>query len=78
MSKNPKNQSKLMIIADIDREFFISSERLKGLQWNFQERCDLCNINSHKKVGFYPLFRRYIFGKPTGGEPPAVLGLTSI
>ena len=24
------------------------------------------NIKSHKRPGFYPLFRRYIFRKPTG------------
>ena len=37
------------------------------------------NIKSHKKPEFYPLFRRYIFQKTTGGGPadlpPAVLGL---
>ena len=25
------------------------------------------NLKSHKKSGFYPLFRRYIFRKTTGG-----------
>ena len=25
------------------------------------------NIKSHKKPGFHPLFRRYLFGNTTGG-----------
>ena len=35
------------------------------------------NIKSHKKTGFHSLFRRYIFGKTTGGSnrPPAFLRL---
>ena len=38
------------------------------------------DIKSHKKTGFHPLFRRYIFRKTTekgstGPPPPAVLGL---
>ena len=37
------------------------------------------NIKSHKKPGFNPLFRRYIFRKATRGGgvgvTPAVLGL---
>ena len=41
MSKNPKNWGKLMKIANIDREFYISSERLEEIQWNSQERCVL-------------------------------------
>ena len=30
-----------MKIANTDKEFFISSERLEGIQGNFQERCIL-------------------------------------
>ena len=37
------------------------------------------SIKSHKKAGFHPLFRKYIFGKTTGEgqiEPlPVLLGL---
>ena len=37
------------------------------------------NVKSHKKPGFYPPFKRYIFRKTTGGrvqiDPPVVLGL---
>ena len=36
------------------------------------------HIKIHKKAGFHALFRRYIFGKTTGGGsnwPPAFLGL---
>ena len=37
------------------------------------------NFKSHKKPGFHPLFRIYIFWKTTGGggqiNSPAVLGL---
>ena len=41
------------------------------------------NIKSHKKPGFRPLFRSYIFQKPTGGwrevgsALEVVLGLTT-
>ena len=40
------------------------------------------SFRSHKKLGLHPLFRRYCFGKTTGGggqiDPslPAVLGLS--
>ena len=37
------------------------------------------NVKSHKKPGFYPLFKKYIFRKTTGGtgqiDPSVVLGL---
>ena len=41
------------------------------------------NIKSHKKAGFHPFFRRYIFRKTTGGtppppHPPAVAGLNTV
>ena len=38
MSKNPKNWWKELILT---KTIFISSERLKEFQWNFQEKCDL-------------------------------------
>ena len=38
MSKNPKNWWKELILT---KKIFISSERLKEFQWNFQEKCDL-------------------------------------
>ena len=40
------------------------------------------NIKSHKKPGFHPLFRGYIFWKATRGgdqiDSPAVLGLRKV
>ena len=40
-----------------------------------------CETRCHKKLGFHHLFRRYIFGKTTGGgdqiDPPAFLGLVN-
>ena len=57
-----------MKIAIIDREFF---------------HIFIISSFLHKKPGFHPLFRRYIFRKTAGGGgqidppslPPAVLGL---
>ena len=51
----------------LTKKFFISSKRSKEFQWKFQTRCALDNIESHKKTGFHPPFRRYIFPKTTGG-----------
>ena len=34
----------------------------------FREDITYDNIKSHKKPGFHPLFRRYIFRKTTEGE----------
>ena len=42
----------------------------------FRKNVAYDNINSHQKAGFYPLFRKYIFGKTTGGgqiNPPSNL-----
>ena len=44
------------------------------------------NIESHKETGPHTLFKRYIFGKTTGGQgegggsngPSAFLGLTKV
>ena len=43
--------------------------------WGIDEEKDLeekdvtyDNIKSHKKSGLYPLYRRYIIGKTTGGQ----------
>ena len=46
----------------------------------FREDVPYDNIKSHKKTGFQPLFRRYIFRKTTGGvnwtpATPGILGL---
>ena len=57
-----------MKIANIDRE--ISSYLLNNLRnFNgiFRERAIYDKFKSHKKLGFHPLFRRYIFQKTTGG-----------
>ena len=51
----------------LTEKFFISFEWLEKCQWN--------NIKNHKKSGFHPLFKRYIFRKITEGGP-VILGLT--
>ena len=58
---------------------------MKNLNEIFRKGVPYDNIKSHKKPGFLPIFRRYIFGKTTGRKgggvqndlppPPAVLGL---
>ena len=49
---------------------YVESEKMNDLR-NFNEifRKDVTydNIKSHKKPGFHPLFRRYIFRKSTKG-----------
>ena len=49
-------------------KFFIISELLDEFQLSFQKRGDMIYdvIKSHKKPGFYSLFRKYIFGRTTG------------
>ena len=61
-------------------KFFITSERLEEFNEIFRKDVTYGNIKSHKKPGFHPLFRRYIFRKSTGRGfkltlPPVVLGL---
>ena len=41
---------------------------LKGFNETFMKKVTYDNIKSHKKPGFHPLSRRYIFGKITGGS----------
>ena len=48
-------------------KIFISSEQLEEFQSNFKNDVTYGNIKTHKKTGFHPLIRRYIFGKTTGG-----------
>ena len=57
-----KIEENYLILKD---NFFISSERLEEIRWNFLERCVLKNMKSHKKPEFRPLLRRYIFQKTT-------------
>ena len=45
-----------MKIANIDRDEI------------FRKDVTYDNIKSHKKPGFQPLLRRYIYGKTTGGS----------
>ena len=57
-----------MKIANIDREIFISSERLRNFREIFRKNVTYDNnIKSHKLRGFHPLFIIYIFGKPLWG-----------
>ena len=51
---------------------------MRNLNEIFRKDVTYDNIQSHKKAGFHPLFRRYIFGKTAEVgqiDPPAVLGL---
>ena len=53
---------------------------MRNLNEMFRKDVTFDNVKSHKKGGFHPLFRRYIFGKTKGPGagltlPPAVLGL---
>ena len=40
---------------------------LRNFNEIFRKDVNFDNIKSHKKTGFHPLFRRYIFRKTTGG-----------
>ena len=63
---------------------------LRNFNEIFRKDVNFDNIKSHKKTGFHPLFRRYIFRKTTVGvqltplptppppPTPAVLGLRSL
>ena len=68
-----------MKIANIDREIL---NDLRNFNEIFRKDVPCDNIKSHKKPRFQPLFRRYIYGKTTGGgggcqidSPPSFLGL---
>ena len=65
-------------IANIDREILHISWTTWAISMKFSGK----NIKSHKKPGFHPSFRRYIFRKSTvDGQidpSPAVLGLSSL
>ena len=68
MSKNPRNQWKSMKIANTDRGYlhilwttWVIPRKFLGSMWLI--------ILSHKKPGFFPLFRRYNFRKTTGPQP---------
>ena len=68
-----------MKIANIDREVLHNFWATQGVWMKFSGKdVTYGNIESHKKPGFHPFFRRYIFWKTTGASnwPPAVLGLT--
>ena len=69
-----------MKIANIEqRNSLYLLNDLRNFNEIFRKDVTYDNIKSHKKPGFYPLFRRYIFQKTTGKEgqidPPAVLEL---
>ena len=64
-----------MKIANFDTESIRIFWEIEEYQWNFQERRD--NSKSHKKPGFYPVFRRYIFGKTKSTPPPATTAATT-
>ena len=64
-----------MKIANFDTERIRIFWEIEEYQWNFQERRD--NSKSHKKPGFYPVFRRYIFGKTKSTPPPATTAATT-
>ena len=49
-------------------KFFISSEQYEEFHDIFRKDVTYDYIKSHKKPGFHPLFRKYIFQKTTGGE----------
>ena len=49
---------------------------LRNSNETFRKDVTYYNIKSHKKAGLHTLPRRYIFGKTTGGNPPAFSGLT--
>ena len=56
-----------MKIANIDRETFHMCWTTWGILMRFPEKDVTCDkTKSHKKPGFQPLFRRYIFRKTTG------------
>ena len=56
-----------MKIANIDREFLHIFQTTCGNSIKFSAKmCFKDNIKGHKKPGFHPLFRRYIFQKTTG------------
>ena len=51
---------------------------MRNFNETFRKDVPYDNVKSHKKLGFHPLFRRYIFQKTTvEGQltPPAILGL---
>ena len=65
-----------MKIGNVDREILHIFRTAWRILWNFQERCDLCDIKSHKNQGFTLSFT--FLKKPQGGGqtdplPPAVL-----
>ena len=53
-----------MKIANIAREILHDLSNFKEI---FRKDVPYGNIKIHKKTGFQPLFRRYIFRKTTGG-----------
>ena len=58
-----------MKIANIDREVFSNLlNNLKNFNEIFRKDVPYDKIKSHKKPGFHPLFRRYIFQKTTVKE----------
>ena len=63
-----------MKIANINREIIYNFWTTWRILMKFSGKMWLMIIISHKKRGFHPLFRRYIFRKTT--FPSAVLGLS--
>ena len=52
-----------MKIVNIDKESLQVLQELRKFKEFFRKDMAFNNIKSHKKPGFYPLSRRYIFGK---------------
>ena len=52
-----------MKTVNIDREVLQVLQELRNFKEFFRKDMAFNDIKSHKKPGFYPLSRRYIFGK---------------
>ena len=69
-----------MEIDNIDRENLQVLKDLRDFKEIFRKDLAYNDIKSHKKPGFLPLFRRYIFGEPAVVEvkliPQPFLGLS--
>ena len=73
-AKNPRNQWRCLILKD---KIFISSQRLKESQWNFQERLADGNAKSYKNrisVSLGDTFLEKLQGASGQTDPLAFLG----
>ena len=53
--------------SNIDRNYLYLLNDLRNFNKILRKDGTYDHIESHKKPGFHPLFRRYIFRKATGG-----------